>query len=340
MDRIRTIVVGVAEMQEQDPRVAPPGEDPVLAPAAALAERLGATLHVVQAFDRGDPLDGSYSAPRYSAAARQARCTAIERTLWEQIRRFSNAGQIVVHGVEGNAALQLCAFAEEVQAELIIVGATRRDGMWQNILGSTAERVLRRSPIPVLVMRHPFRRPVRRVLLTTDLSDSAPAVQEAALDAIQPLFGDEPLEVRTLLVCWYDETTAARISQEFMTNAAATKLRQFLAERRRRAHPVTGAIRIGNPSTEIVREVGEWKADLLVLGSHARWEITRVVLGSTCGAVLRASSCNTLVIPAAAAAAAATQPKGNGKTQQPVLAGFPGTEEHQEPGVLISASRS
>jgi nucleotide-binding universal stress UspA family protein len=144
--------------------------------------------------------------------------------------------------------------------------------------------------------------------------------------------GAESLELRTLLVCGHDDAMAARVSQDFLTEAATTKLRQFLAERRRRSYPVTGRVRIGNASTELLREAGEWKADLLVLGSHGRGAIPRPLLGSTATAVLRAASGNALVIPVSLAAA---HTRGTGEPRQPMPAGFPGTEEHQEPGVSL-----
>jgi nucleotide-binding universal stress UspA family protein len=331
--KIRTLVVGVSEMQEQDPHIVPPGEDPVLAPAAALAERLEARLHVVQAFERPDPL-GSVTAPLHTAAALQQRRVEIERRLWAQTRRFPNGERVHCHAVEGNAAIQFCGFAEEVHADLLVVGASRRGWMWQNILGGTAERVLRRSTIPVLVVRRPFVRPIRRVLLTTDLSELSGALHEAGLGVVEALCGTEPLELRTLLVCWYDRVTSARVSRELMTQVATARLDEFLA-RQPRGQRVERKVRIGNPSTEILRETGEWQADLLVLGSHGRWGISRWMLGSTAAAALRGTSCNALVIPAAWAASRAAAEK----LEPPqAKAGFPGTEEHQEEGGVLTAS--
>jgi universal stress protein A len=330
--KIQTIVVGVSEMREGDPKVAPPGEDPVLAPAAALADGLGATLHVVQAFERAASGEASPAAVLPLATPPQRRREGIERCLWAQTRRFPNADRIHGQAVEGSPAIQLCAFAVEAGADLLIVGATRRNGIWHNFLGSTAEGVLQRSPLPVLVVRHPFSRPVARVLLATDLSETSPALHDVGRDVVESVFGAESLELRTLLVCGYDESMAARVSQDFLTEAAMTRLRQFLAERRRRSCPVVGRVRIGNASTEVLREAGEWKADLLVLGSHGRGAIPRPFLGSTAAAVLRAASGNALVIPASLAAAHA---RGTGEPRQPMLTGFPGTEEHHEPGVLL-----
>jgi hypothetical protein len=88
-----------------------------------------------------------------------------------------------------------------------------------------------------------------------------------------------------------------------MSNAAQANLRQFLAERCHRSHPVEGMVSIGNPSTEILRAAAEWKAALLMLGSHGRRGISRLILGSTAAAVIGGATCNALVIPAALAAA-------------------------------------
>jgi len=333
---IRVIVVGVAEMHDHDPKLAPPGEDPVLAAAAALAEHLGARLHVVRSFERPDPVLGAYThALADGSAAANNRKSEIESRLWAQTRRFSARDRIRCHAVEGRPDLQLCAFAEEVQADLLIVGATRRGWISHNLLGSTAERVLQHATVPVLVVRRPFKNPVRRVLLTTDLSDLSPALHEVALDAVDAVFGAEPLKVRTLLVCWYDAVSAARMSREFMAQAATSKLEQFHAERQDRRFPIAGKVRIGNASTEIINEVGEWKADLLVLGSRSRRGMSQLLLGSTAAAVLRGSSCNALVIPAPVAATWQPRPAWDRMRGREEPA-FPGTEEHAEAGATLT----
>jgi nucleotide-binding universal stress UspA family protein len=335
--KIQTIVVGVAEMQPEDPKLAPPGEDPVLAPAAALAEEIGARLYVVHAVDRPRSVCASPSTAPAGEKRDALRRRLAERRLCEQSRRFPNASRICCRCLSGNAALQLCAFAEEVAAGLIIVGATRRNGVWHNFLGSTAEGVLQRSTIPVLVVRHPFRRAVRRVLLTTDLSEFSPAVHEAALDAVDSLLGSDAYTPRTLLVCWYDMAAAAGVSQEFMNAAATRRLREFLGERQRRTHPVACKVRIGNPSTEIVREAGEWKADLLVLGTHRRGTGSPARLGSTVAAVLCASSSNALVIPVSRGVL--RHRAAYGISAHDAGACFPGTEEHPDADVVLARGR-
>jgi hypothetical protein len=127
------------------------------------------------------------------------------------------------------------------------------------------------------------------------------------------------------------------VSQEFMNPAATRRLREFLDERQPRTYPVAGKVRIGNPSTEIVRDAGEWKADLLVLGTHGRWTGCPARLGSTVAAVLRASSCNALVIPVSRGVL--RHRAAYGISAHDAGACFPGTEEHPEADVVLARSR-
>jgi nucleotide-binding universal stress UspA family protein len=55
----------------------------------------------------------------------------------------------------------------------------------------------------------------------------------------------------------------------------------------------------GNSSREIIKTAGEWKADLIVLGTHGRSGISRVFLGSTAEGVVRNSPIPVLTVRAA-----------------------------------------
>jgi nucleotide-binding universal stress UspA family protein len=60
-----------------------------------------------------------------------------------------------VHVVEGPATEIICEMAERLPAELIVMGTHGRDGLAHLLLGSVAERTLRRAPCPVLTVRAP-----------------------------------------------------------------------------------------------------------------------------------------------------------------------------------------
>jgi len=72
----------------------------------------------------------------------------------------------------------------------------------------------------------------------------------------------------------------------------------FLSHAQRRAGDVTAdrIVREGVAAAEIIDAAKEWKADLVVLGSHNRGRFTRLILGSTAEAVLRGAPCPVLVM--------------------------------------------
>jgi nucleotide-binding universal stress UspA family protein len=46
--------------------------------------------------------------------------------------------------------------AEEIHADLIVMGTHGRTGLGRLLMGSVAEQVVRRAPCPVLTMKAPF----------------------------------------------------------------------------------------------------------------------------------------------------------------------------------------
>jgi nucleotide-binding universal stress UspA family protein len=56
---------------------------------------------------------------------------------------------------EGDAAKEILAVAQEIQAELIIMGTHGRTGLGRVLLGSVAEQVLRKASCPVLTIKTP-----------------------------------------------------------------------------------------------------------------------------------------------------------------------------------------
>lgn len=62
------------------------------------------------------------------------------------------AGPRACHVVEGDVATNIVGFAEDNQADLIVMATRGLTGVDQFVLGSNAERVVRRAPCPVLTV--------------------------------------------------------------------------------------------------------------------------------------------------------------------------------------------
>lgn len=54
---------------------------------------------------------------------------------------------------EGKPATEICSYAQEVEADMIVTGTRGRNGEHAYLLGSVAEAVVRQSPVPVLTVR-------------------------------------------------------------------------------------------------------------------------------------------------------------------------------------------
>jgi nucleotide-binding universal stress UspA family protein len=57
-------------------------------------------------------------------------------------------------------------------------------------------------------------------------------------------------------------------------------------------------IHTGKPAIEIVKAARHWPADLVVIGSHGRGGVKRLLLGSVAEAVMRHAACPVLVVRA------------------------------------------
>jgi nucleotide-binding universal stress UspA family protein len=60
--------------------------------------------------------------------------------------------------------------------------------------------------------------------------------------------------------------------------------------------PAWQFVREGKPADQILAAAGEWDADVIVIGTHGRSGVSRLVLGSTAESVVRRASCAILVV--------------------------------------------
>lgn len=131
---------------------------PAVTEGAAAARRLGARLVVASTIEWTDPLSVAASEligvapavapPEVRATARDA----LRATLEQALVRVGATGEVRV--LEGSAASELVRTADELAAELVVVGARGRTGLLRLALGSVAERVVRSASSSVLTVRH------------------------------------------------------------------------------------------------------------------------------------------------------------------------------------------
>lgn len=109
-------------------------------------------LHVI------NPAEASYGAqasvPSFSEEWYEEEKERAETAFADIEQRASEHGVAVEHAVEvGKPSRVIVDFAEEHDIDHIVMGSHGRQGVSRILLGSVAETVMRRSPVPVTVVR-------------------------------------------------------------------------------------------------------------------------------------------------------------------------------------------
>lgn len=281
--------------------------DPVVGAAASLAALTGARLHLLHSFDvdTSPYWDRSGEPPTFDVRVRAA-----QRQLDEQVARVVRpdvdvASREVVIYIAHKAILQRAA---DVEADLVVLGPHRKRAVGDAFLGSTADRVIRTSEVPCLVVRGPLSLPLRRVMVPIDLSEPARAALDVALrwtgalGAATGTTGDAGPELRMLHVI---PRTFDFEDFPFGEEVIGPELRRELEEARGRTGVdaplvLREEVRWGDsPAEEIVRLAAEENMDLVVLATHGRGAVQRALVGSVASGVARAAGCPVLLVPPA-----------------------------------------
>lgn len=143
----------------------------------------------------------------------------------------------------------------------------------------------------------------RRILIAVDASDDADQVLEAAT-ALDPR-GNENVHVVTVIPPLMDGVAGmggASFASAWPLQDMEASIRREISDsvRERVARfgipPERVAVLYGRPATEIHAEAQKVGAELIVVGSHGRHGLSRVVLGSTANAVLHGAPCDVLTV--------------------------------------------
>lgn len=199
--------------------------------------------------------------------------------------------------VDGLPWRSICDAAEELAADLIVVGTHGRTGLARVLLGSVATMVIRHAPCSVLAVRGDDKiGPYRHILCPTDFSDPARhAIAAAAEFAERGGAGIMLLHVAELPAVYAGDPFLAYYRElEKRTGAMLDKAASEL--RAKTQVPVATRARVGHPGAQILEELeADRSYDLVVVGSHGHTGIARALLGSVAEKVARQAHCPVLV---------------------------------------------
>ncbi|MBI3300482.1 MAG: universal stress protein [Deltaproteobacteria bacterium] len=302
---------------------------PVVTWAALLARTLASRLTLLHVNESLEPLKAR---PAFQGGGVPGTTTTVEewRSVYAQDARLELARLVeqcctglpvetVV--LEGRAHRTILEYVEQTPHELIVMGTHGKPWYQRLLLGSTAEAVLRAASLPVLIVhntaatQNPPR--LKSLLLPTDFSAASTRGEEWALGLAEHGVEEVALvhAVENPLLDVYKPDTAEidlrklmeesrqhppRSAQPFWDHAhrvAHAKLsllqQQFLG-----AHVQVELLVGEGPAAEDILKVAEAKhVDLIVMATHGRTGVRRLLLGSVTEKVVRAASCPVLAVP-------------------------------------------
>lgn len=225
----------------------------------------------------------------------------IERLLDEQAQQLaeqtgSRPRVLVSSGEVESIIFEACL---GMAADLLVVGSHRKTPLRDLFLGTSVERLIRGSHLPVLRVAQPGAADYRHTLAALDLSPGAVQAMSSAqrLGLLDPqrctvLHALEPFPMGMLT-----EATIDHHLLESQAKDALLTLRTSLQGAGLALPDSCLRVREGEPRQVIAQELLETQAELLVIATHGRKGLPRLMLGSVAGDLLAELPCDILCVP-------------------------------------------
>jgi nucleotide-binding universal stress UspA family protein len=225
--------------------------------------------------------------------------------LGEFVTPARETGAVVeVQVLEGNPAAVIELEASEGAYDLIVMGTHGRRGFERLVLGSVAEKVVRRAACAVLTVGPTADDAApagvfRRILCPVDLLDGSAHTTRLALSLAQESGAQvtllHVLDGRTYPVARSPFGLDVAHYRKEVEGFALEDLQRLVPEDARDWCRPEAVVTWGHPGREILAAAGERQADVIVMGAHGG-ALPPVVFGSTAQHVVRAAACPVLTV--------------------------------------------
>lgn len=278
----------------------------VLAAAMSLCKRFQAELHLIHVYPVACPAPALMASSVINSESQIA--DAVRSHLQAVAKDHGLRSQRVrLHARAGRPYEEICRLARELDIDLIMTATRGRTGLKHLALGSTAERVVRHAPCPVLVMHGPgraasrFTPALRKILVATDFSAGAARGLDYA-KALAALFRAKLILLHSVDLHYYSTNPEYMLFDLPPLLAAAEKagrdqLQEVVAETESKNLKVEQTLASGHAGEQVCRRARELNADLIVTATHGRTGLKHVLLGSTAEYIVRHASGPVLVVP-------------------------------------------
>jgi nucleotide-binding universal stress UspA family protein len=197
--------------------------------------------------------------------------------------------------------------AEAQSADILVMGTHGRCGFDHLVLGSVAEKVLRKANCPVLTI--PRAAPdatdavpglFHHIVAAVDFSDASQRALVFAMslaeEAHARLTALHVIDLPEAVETWIVDSHDGRGHLERWTQGTLHRLRELVPEEIRPYCHVEELVEEGKPYREILRVAHERNAGLIVIGAHGRGIVEQAFVGSTAQHIVRQAVCPVLTV--------------------------------------------
>ncbi|WP_018871545.1 universal stress protein [Thioalkalivibrio sp. ALJ16] len=249
--------------------------------ALDLAQRCGARLVAARIIPT-DTQHDALSPPRGGEASKEAQ--AHLDTLDKRAREAGiDASMVLRHGVDRHQ--EIVAIAEDFKAGLIVIGRRDRGDLSRLMVGDATRKVIGLAPCNVMVIPRGAQAPHRGLLVGTDGSELGDQAARAAIELSG--YCQLPLTIVSVAVPGQNEERRQEGVQA---------IQRLQAEAREKGLEADATFEEGRPEVTLLDVAAREHRDLIVLGSHGRTGLKRLLMGSVSERVIGGADRPVLVV--------------------------------------------
>lgn len=184
------------------------------------------------------------------------------------IAKYKTDVKIIPCAEVGSPAQVIKEFCEENSIDIVIMGSHGANGFREFLIGSTAEKVVRYSPVPVLVIKQYYKGPIKHIVFPNTLETEGQQDLTMKVKALQAFF---KATVHIVFI-----NTPSNFTADIVTSP---RLKAFVRHFMFKDY----TINIYNDQYEedgIMNFTKSIKGNLIAMGTHARKGIPHMINGS------------------------------------------------------------
>lgn len=218
------------------------------------------------------------------------------REALQKAQEIAQKNDLLVHPLyeEGEPYDKIIDIAGELSVDLIVMGKKGMTALQEILMGSVTERVIGYSDVDVLVVPKQGKIQLDRVVVAIDTSKYAEKVCSRALEIAK----DFKSEINIVSTVEVSPAVFAIKPEIFDVQVEKTKqyLKEFEIKFQKENIPTKIFIEEGEAYEKILETANKIKAQMIILGTHGRTGLRRLLMGSTCQRVIGLSKVPVLVV--------------------------------------------